>query len=162
MKLPLRAFIGLGSNLDDPRHQVLRAVTALEALPRSRVQAVSSLYMSPPMGPSDQPDYINAVVQLETALEAAALLAELQEIETRQGRVRGRRWGARTLDLDLLVYGQERIFTETLTVPHPGLPQRAFVLYPLAELAPDLDVPGYGPVQKLIQDVDPAGLVRLD
>lgn len=115
------------------------------------------------MGPQDQPDYINAVAELETMLPALRLLALLQEIENRQGRLRGPvRWGPRTLDLDLLIYGQERIVDPTLTVPHPGIAGRAFVLYPLAEIAPGLHIPGLGPLQGFLSRCPPAGLERLD
>ncbi len=137
----VEAYIGLGSNLEEPEVQLRRARQALEALPESRLLGFSRLYRSVPMGPQDQPDYINAVVLIDTRLEPHALLDALQAIETAQGRVRGRRWGERTLDLDILLYGDDQIATERLTVPHPGLAERNFVLYPLAELAPELVLP---------------------
>lgn len=156
------AYIGLGSNLNDPERQVRRAFKALAALPRSTLRKHSSLYHSRPMGPEDQPDYINAVAELETSWSAPALLSLLQDIENRQGRVRGPvRWGPRTLDLDLLIYGQERIEEADLTVPHPGIAHRAFVLYPLSEIAPDLTVPGLGALQDLLSRCPSAGLERL-
>ena len=158
---PVRAFVGLGSNLDDPLSQLQRAVNALEALDGIRLVQSSAFYRSRPMGPQDQPDFINAVVEIETALSPDALLDQLHAIEQAQGRVRERHWGPRTLDLDLLLYGDETIDSERLTVPHPGLPERAFVLYPLAELAPALVVPGRGRVDALAARLDRDGLERL-
>jgi 2-amino-4-hydroxy-6-hydroxymethyldihydropteridine diphosphokinase len=160
-------FVGLGSNLDDPRQQVRSALDALAELEASRVSGVSSLYRSAPMTgpgvPSDQPAYINAVARLESGLSAAALLEALQAIELRHGRVRGgERWGPRTLDLDILLYGDQVIDTPRLRVPHPGLAERSFVLYPLAEIAPDLDIPGVGPLRGLLARCPTAGLERLD
>ncbi|MBW3567350.1 MAG: 2-amino-4-hydroxy-6-hydroxymethyldihydropteridine diphosphokinase [Proteobacteria bacterium] len=155
------AFIGLGSNLDEPREQVRRGIAALDALEHSRLLRQSSLYASPPMGPQDQPDFINAVVELETRLPPERLLERLQAIESTQGRVRERKWGPRTLDLDLLLYGAEKISTPLLIVPHPGLPERPFVLYPLAELAPGLDIPGHGSVTALAARIPSAGTRRL-
>lgn len=136
-----RAFIGLGSNLDDPRSQLLAALDQLAAIPGTRLVAVSSIYQSAPVGPPDQPDYLNAVAELATSLAPEALLDALQAIETKQGRVRGRRWGERTLDLDLLLYGDQTIESERLVVPHPQMKQRAFVLIPLQEIAPGLSFP---------------------
>ena len=160
---PIDAFVGLGSNLQEPERQVRDALAQLAELPGSRLVAASSLYRNPPMGPADQPDYVNAVAWLSTTLSAPELLSSLQGIERRHGRVRGQveRWGPRVLDLDLLLWGQERIEADGLTVPHPGLPARAFVLYPLAELAPAMDVPGLGRVIDLRARVDGSGLVRL-
>ena len=160
MTAPVRVFIGLGSNLGEPRRQLERALYALAALEHTRLVAQSSFYHSAPMGPVDQPDYLNAVAELETLLPPEALLDQLQSIEAAQGRARSRHWGPRTLDLDLLLYGDEIISTDRLRVPHRGLPQRAFVLYPLAELAPGLDVPGAGRIEELAARVAPAGTVR--
>ncbi len=129
------AFIGLGSNLNDPPRQLQRAVTALGALPDSTVARVSSVYASAPVGPTDQPDYLNAVLLLETALPPAALLRALQDIEDAQGRERGERWGPRTLDLDLLLYGDLVLRDADLTLPHPHMHERDFVLYPLREIS---------------------------
>jgi 2-amino-4-hydroxy-6-hydroxymethyldihydropteridine diphosphokinase len=138
----IRAYIGLGSNLDDPELQLRRAIEALRCIPESRLTAVSRLYRSKPMGPAEQPDYVNAVAMFDTCLEPLPLLDALQAIETAQGRVRsGERWGARTLDLDLLLYGAEVIALPRLQVPHPGLPLRNFVLQPLFDLAPELTLP---------------------
>ncbi len=146
----LTAYIGLGSNLADPQAQLQRAFVELAGLPQSRLRAQSSLYRSAPMGPQDQPDYVNAVAALETALSPLALLAELQALEHAHQRVRGEYWGPRTLDLDLLLYADQRIDLPTLSVPHPGLYERNFVLYPLAEIAPGLDIPGFGALGELL------------
>ncbi|MEW6444937.1 MAG: 2-amino-4-hydroxy-6-hydroxymethyldihydropteridine diphosphokinase [Pseudomonadota bacterium] len=137
-----RAWIGLGANLGDPVAQVRRAISALGQAPRTRLLRTSSLYRSPPMGPSDQPEYVNAVAEIETALDPDALLDALQGIENAFGRVRLRRWGERVIDLDILVYDRLQLRHERLILPHPGIAERAFVLRPLAELAPDLDIPG--------------------
>ncbi|MCC5857002.1 MAG: 2-amino-4-hydroxy-6-hydroxymethyldihydropteridine diphosphokinase [Ectothiorhodospiraceae bacterium] len=144
------AWVGLGSNLSDPVRQVLGATSELASLPETRLVRASGLFRSPPMGPRDQPDFINAVVLLQTCLEPLVLLDRLQLIEQAHGRQRARRWGERTLDLDLLVYGNERIDLPRLTVPHPGIPHRAFVLYPLVEVSPELEIPGYGSVAGLL------------
>jgi 2-amino-4-hydroxy-6-hydroxymethyldihydropteridine diphosphokinase len=141
------AYIGLGGNQDDPPRQLRRAVDALRALPQTRVRACSGLYRSPPLRHPDivhipQADYVNAVVALETGLAALDLLDALQAIEQAQGRTRnGLRWGPRPLDLDILLYGALTLRHPRLHLPHPGLRERAFVLYPLAECAPDLRLP---------------------
>ncbi len=149
MRDDVRAWVGLGANLDDPVAQIATAVRELAALPHTRLAVVSSLYRTPPMGPPDQPDYCNAVAGLDTTLEPEKLLEALQAIEQAHRRVRGERWGPRTLDLDLLLYGTDRIASARLTVPHPGIAARVFVLAPLAEVAPDLVIPGLGPVAVL-------------
>jgi len=142
-----RAYIGIGSNLADPRRQVERAIDELAQLPHTRLLASSRLYRSAPLGPVEQPDYINAVAALDSDLAAHAVLDELLRIEVTHGRVRGSdRWGPRTLDLDLLLYGDAVINDGRLIVPHPGLAQRNFVLYPLRDIAPDLVIPGDGTV----------------
>ncbi len=153
--------VGLGSNLDAPLEQVRRAVGELDAIPGTRLTACSSLYRSPPMGPPDQPDYINAVAALRTALEPEALLDALQAIESAHGRRRLRRWGARTLDLDILLWGERRVATSRLTVPHPGLHERAFVLYPLAELDEAVAVPGGPALTELLARCPRGGLQRV-
>ncbi|HJV11538.1 MAG TPA: 2-amino-4-hydroxy-6-hydroxymethyldihydropteridine diphosphokinase [Burkholderiales bacterium] len=132
------AFVGIGSNLDDPRAQVLRAFEELAALPHTRLVKKSSLYRSAPVGYAAQPDFVNAVAQLETGLPAERLLAELQAIELRHGRSRSFANAPRTLDLDLLLYGAAQLKTTTLQVPHPRMRERAFVLKPLLEIAPQL------------------------
>lgn len=156
------AYIGLGSNLADPRRQVECAFSTLAQMPQSRVLRRSSLYATPPWGRADQPEFVNAVAEVETALSAPDLLAALLAIERGAGRVRdGERWGPRVLDLDILVYGAESIDADGLQVPHPRLKDRAFALLPLAELAPQLDVPGVGRVEALLPHVDAHGCVRL-
>lgn len=158
----VRAFIGLGSNLDGPKEQIFRAIAALRELPLSRLTAVSRLYCSAPMGPADQPDYINAVAMLDTRLSPIELLDALQAIEQAQGRVRGaERWGPRTLDLDLLLYGTERIESERLLVPHPGMAERNFVLYPLSELAPELVLPDGRALSQMLAECSGEGIEPL-
>ena len=157
------AYIGLGSNLNDPVAQILRALDSLHGLPRTRVVSHSRLYRNPPLGPQDQPDYVNAVAAVSTGLEAAELLSAVQSIERAQGRTRDAgRWGPRTLDLDILVYADAQIDQDGLRVPHAGIAERSFVLVPLAEIAPDLHVPGLGPVAVLLRSVDRSGLVAID
>ncbi|MCG5500183.1 2-amino-4-hydroxy-6-hydroxymethyldihydropteridine diphosphokinase [Ectothiorhodospira lacustris] len=159
---PVLAYIGIGANLETPRVRVLEALEALAGLPHTRLLRQSSLYRSPPMGPVDQPDYINAVAELETRLAPAALLQALLELERRHGRVRdGERWGPRTLDLDILLYGDRIIDEPHLTVPHSGMQARAFVLYPLAEIAPDLWIPDLGALEGLLARCPRNGLERL-
>lgn len=158
----MRSYIGIGSNLGDPVAHVRWAALALDALPATQVTAVSSLYRNPPMGPADQPDYVNAVAELDTELTARALLGELNRLEAEAGRRRnGERWGPRPLDLDILVHGEQRIDEADLVIPHVGLPTRAFVLYPLAEIAPHLAVPGMGPLEDLLVGVDGGDLVKI-
>lgn len=157
---PVTAYIGLGSNLDDPAGQLSSARSAIAAIPGVAELTMSSLYRSAPMGPAGQPDYVNAVMAVTTTLTAPDLLLELQRIESAQGRVRtGERWGPRTLDLDLLLYGQEQIDSDVLTVPHAGIAGREFVLYPLAEIAPgDLPVPGKGTLSDLLKACPDRGI----
>jgi 2-amino-4-hydroxy-6-hydroxymethyldihydropteridine diphosphokinase len=156
------AYIGLGSNLDNPAGQIKSARAAIAQIHGVEELACSGLYRSAPMGPQNQPDYINAVMAIKTGLAPHELLHCLQAVESRQGRVRtGERWGARTLDLDLLIYGDRQIQTADLIVPHPGLAERAFVLYPLHELAAHLRVPGLGEIDDLLAQCPPAGLERL-
>jgi 2-amino-4-hydroxy-6-hydroxymethyldihydropteridine diphosphokinase len=145
-----RAFIGLGSNLNDPASQVLAAFDELAALPSSRLLMHSSLYRSAPMGRLDQPDFINAVAQIETSLSPHELLEALLEIEHLHGRVRECSNGPRTLDLDLLIYDDLQCEDRCLTLPHPRMHLRAFVLQPLLEIAPDTRVPGHGAVAELL------------
>ncbi len=148
---PVRVYVGLGSNLSDPLYQLKQALGALRLIPRTTLLTQSRLYRSQPMGPAGQPDYLNAIVCLDTSLDAEALLDQLQAIELKQGRIRtGQRWGPRTLDLDLLLYGEYKIDTPRLQVPHPGLYVRNFVLYPLWDIAPDLVLPGQGTLAELI------------
>ena len=139
-----KAFIGLGANLGDPGAQVRRALLALAGLPGTRLVAASSLYRSAPVGYTVQPDFVNAVAEVETRLGALALLGELLATEARFGRVRTLPNAPRTLDLDLLLYGDRVISEPGLIVPHPRMHERAFVLAPLAEIAPDIAIPGKG------------------
>ncbi len=137
-----RIYIALGSNLADPMHQVQNALDALATLPDSQLIATSSLYRTPPYGPANQPDYLNAVAALETTLSAEALLDHTQRIEQQQGRVRkAERWGARTLDIDILLFGNLSINNTLLIVPHYDMHNRAFMLLPLVEIAPDITFP---------------------
>lgn len=153
-----RAHVALGANLGDPQAQVRAAMEALDALPRTRVVARSSLYLTPPWGVTEQPDFVNAVVALETALVPRALLAALQRLEAQAGRERGgTRNGPRPLDLDLLLHGEVRLADADLQVPHPRMAERAFVLLPLADIAADLEVPGLGRVDDLLENVDRSG-----
>jgi 2-amino-4-hydroxy-6-hydroxymethyldihydropteridine diphosphokinase len=158
------AYIALGSNLDQPHLQVARAFKALAQLPATRLQLRSSLYRSRPFGPVAQPDFVNAVAAVLTKLDAHELLRELKGLETRLGRAAPVvRWGPRLIDLDLLVHDRTRCSDDTLTLPHPGLAQRDFVLVPLAEICPSLDVPGVGRVSALAQALRSATtLERID
>jgi len=157
------ACVGLGSNLGDPVRQVETAMDELARLPETRLAARSSLYRSRPVGPQDQPEFINAVVVLETALTAFTLLRHMQALENNHARQRGgQRWGPRTLDLDLLLYGDEVLDTDELKVPHPEMCRRGFVLQPLLEIAPDTVIPGAGAVRDVIKGVDTSDLVRLN
>ena len=156
------AYIGVGSNLDDPQSQVLRACSKLAQLPTTRVLLTSRLYGSRPFGPIAQADFVNAAVGVLTQLEARTLLAQLRALEAILGRPeRHQKWGPRVIDLDLLSYGRERRNEPELTLPHPGIEERNFVLYPLADIAPDLDVPGLGRVTELKGRVTSEGLTLL-
>ncbi|MDH3559393.1 MAG: 2-amino-4-hydroxy-6-hydroxymethyldihydropteridine diphosphokinase [Gammaproteobacteria bacterium] len=158
----LIAYIGIGSNLNDPVAQVQEAFEALDAIPDSVLVARSSLYSSKPMGPTDQPDYVNAVAAIDTLLSPQELLKTLREIEDQQGRERaGDKWGPRILDLDLLLYGKKKINTAELVVPHPGLHERDFVIIPLGEIAGNLNIPGHGPLAVLIKHCENHSLKKL-
>ncbi len=146
------AFVGLGSNLGGPIAQVREAMRELDELPHTHRISQSRLYHSSPLGPAGQPPYVNAVAMLHTSLAPDALLAGLHDIEQRHGRQRSERWGPRTLDLDLLLFGEQQIATPRLRVPHPELHRRDFVLVPLFELAPDLYLPGLGPLADYVED----------
>ncbi|EHY9859202.1 2-amino-4-hydroxy-6-hydroxymethyldihydropteridine diphosphokinase [Vibrio parahaemolyticus] len=151
----ITAYIAVGSNLADPVSQAQQAIEALKTLPNSEFVQASSLYSSTPMGPQNQPDYINAVVAIKTNLTPLELLDCTQAIEQEQGRVRkDERWGPRTLDLDIVLYGNEVINSERLIVPHYGMREREFVLYPLAEIAPSLQLPDGTEVSELLEQVD--------
>lgn len=155
------AYVALGANLDDPAATVRAAFAALANLPDSRIVHCSSLYRTAPVGLADQPEFINAVAELETALAPEALLDALLEIEQRFGRIRAERNGPRTLDLDLLLYDDQCVDLPRLTLPHPRLHLRAFVLQPLAEIAPDLEIPGRGTVAAWLPAVANQGIVKL-
>ena len=157
------AFVALGSNLDDPRTQVTRAFAALAEIPATTVTARSRLYRSAPWGVTAQPEFVNAVAGLETQLGPRALLQALLAIERAAGRERGgERWGPRVLDLDLLVHGETALDEAGLHLPHPHLHERAFVLMPLAEIAPGLDIHGRGRVAELLACADVRGCTPLD
>lgn len=156
------AYIGIGSNLDDPRAQVQQAFIELAAIPKSMLLVCSPLYRSTAVGPGDQPDYINAAVLLDTFLTPLALLDALQSIEQDHRRVRIEHWGPRTLDLDILLLDQQTIDSERLKVPHPYLTQRNFVLYPLSDIAPALLLPDGKALKELINQCPRDGLERLE
>jgi 2-amino-4-hydroxy-6-hydroxymethyldihydropteridine diphosphokinase len=144
------AYVGVGSNLDDPARQVERALAALGRIRGTKLCAESRLYRSPPLGPQDQPDFVNAAAGMLTRLSERELLGALQDIERTLGRpAKRQRWGPRCIDLDLLLYGRSVMMSSELTLPHPGLTTRSFVLYPLADFAPDVEVPGLGTIREL-------------
>jgi 2-amino-4-hydroxy-6-hydroxymethyldihydropteridine diphosphokinase len=145
-----RAFVGLGGNLGEPRRQLLQAFEALDGLPRTKLVRRSSLFRSAPVGYADQPQFLNAVAELETELSAQRLLAELQAIEKQHGRERSFPNAPRTLDLDLLLFGSAVIDAPGLTVPHARMHERAFVLAPLVEISPLATIPGRGPAKDLL------------
>jgi 2-amino-4-hydroxy-6-hydroxymethyldihydropteridine diphosphokinase len=153
------AYVGLGSNLSEPEAQVRDAAQRLASLPRSRLVLVSRLFGSRPMGPAGQPDYVNAAAGILTELTALELLRELQALEVQAGRCAvHEHWGPRVLDLDLLIFGTEQSAGPDLVLPHPGVVERNFVLYPLADIAPDLEVPGRGRVRELLARVPADGV----
>jgi 2-amino-4-hydroxy-6-hydroxymethyldihydropteridine diphosphokinase len=156
-------YVALGSNLDDPAAQIERAFVALSELRDCKLIARSRRYRTQPLGPQDQPEFVNAAAGLLTTLAPRELLIELKSIERALGRdVPVVRWGPRRIDLDLLVHADAQISESDLVVPHRGLPQRNFVLYPLCDIAPDLHVPGHGRVRQLAARVGAAGLALLD
>ena len=156
------AYVGVGSNLSEPRAQVQRALEALGGVRDSRLVVASPLYQTPPLGDVAQPAFVNAVAGLVTRLSPEDLLSELRRLERELGREAPReRWGPRIIDLDLLVHGRETRATQELTLPHPGMAERDFVLYPLADIAPHLDVPGLGSVDSLRMRVVNRGVVPL-
>lgn len=155
------AYVGIGSNLGDSRARVEAAFDALGTIAQTRLVARSRLYRTRPFGPVQQGDFTNAAAGLLTTLPAPQLLGALREIEAAQGRVRAERWGPRTLDLDLLVYGDQRIAEAELVVPHPGIAERGFVLAPLNDIAPSLDVPGLGRVEVLLKRLPDDGIAGM-
>jgi 2-amino-4-hydroxy-6-hydroxymethyldihydropteridine diphosphokinase len=148
--MAVKAFVGLGANIGDPRAQIGRALEALGGIPATRLVRASSLWRSAPVGYAAQPDFVNAVAELETAQDARALLGELLAIEKRFGRERSFANAPRTLDLDLLLYGDRVLSEQGLQVPHPRMHERAFVLAPLVEIAPDIEIPGRGKAASLL------------
>ena len=154
-------FVALGSNLDDPVAQLRRALAELDALPSTRLLRTSSFYRTPPWGDPEQPDFVNAVTELQTALAPLPLLGSLLAIEQRMGRVRHRRNGPRVIDLDLLLHGEHVLDFDQLTLPHPRMHDRAFVIWPLAEIAPDLMLNGLGRARALAGALEGAGIERL-
>ncbi|WP_097461960.1 2-amino-4-hydroxy-6-hydroxymethyldihydropteridine diphosphokinase [Mangrovitalea sediminis] len=156
------AYIGLGSNLDRPLDQLRKAIVSLSSLPQCRLLGQSRFYRSRAVGPADQPDYVNAAVRLETGLSPIALLDHLQHIENQQGRVRHIRWGARTLDLDMLLFGDCTMTTPRLTLPHPEMANRDFVLQPLLDLTPDLSLPDGRRISELRRQCPDNHLVPLE
>jgi 2-amino-4-hydroxy-6-hydroxymethyldihydropteridine diphosphokinase len=156
------AYIALGANLDDPAAQVTAGVAALAALPQTRLLARSSFYRTAPVGNKDQPDFINAVAAVETGLQPRELLDQLLAIEFKHGRVRKFANAPRTLDLDVLLYGEVQMHEHGLTIPHPRMHERAFVLVPLAEIAPHAMVPGRGAVSELLRAVRASNVVRVE
>ena len=158
----VESYIGLGSNLNNPQLQLTTALAGLDEIPDTTLVKCSSFYRSKPVGPGNQPDYINAVALLNSGLTAQQLLSRLQSIENRQGRIRdGQRWGPRTLDLDMIMYGNESINEPGLMVPHPEIRHRNFVLMPLLELAPGIEIPGLGGADELLAAVGRTGITKL-
>jgi len=163
-------YIGLGSNLSSdlesevvtPRQHITAAIASLDEIQSTRITNKSSLYISKPVGPQDQDDYINAVVQIDTELEPLELLDKLQAIENEHGRERKERWGSRTLDLDILMYGEDTINNERLTIPHPEMLNRSFVLVPLAEINSDCAIPDKGFIRDLMLNLNQDGLELLN
>lgn len=154
-------FVGLGANVGESVPRILRVMEELGEVPGTHVLARSSLYQTAPIGNPEQPDFINAVVRLSTSLSAARLLAEMLAIERRHGRVRAEKDGPRTLDLDLLLYGDCIDADPRMTLPHPRMHERAFVLLPLDEIAPGCVIPGRGPVARLLAQVTEQGVKRI-
>jgi 2-amino-4-hydroxy-6-hydroxymethyldihydropteridine diphosphokinase len=156
------AYVGIGSNLDLPAAQIAKAIELLGGIPGSRLVSRSSLYRSAPFGGVEQPDFLNAAAALLTTLEAQDFLQALLDVEKRQGRVRGgSRWGPRLIDLDLLVFGGVIIDAPGITVPHPGIAERNFVLLPLREIAPELVIPGLGRVARIPVNMDEPSISRI-
>ncbi|MEH4694516.1 2-amino-4-hydroxy-6-hydroxymethyldihydropteridine diphosphokinase [Atlantibacter hermannii] len=156
-----RVYIAIGSNLASPLEQVNAALAALAEIPDSQIVAVSPFYRTPPLGPQDQPDYLNAAVGLDTDLAPETLLDHTQRIELQQGRERkAHRWGPRTLDLDIMLFGDRQIATPRLTVPHYDMKNRAFMLLPLVHIAPDVCFPDGVKVADILANLDPSGISR--
>lgn len=147
-----KVYIALGSNLGDRERHLLQGASDLAALPGSSALRVSSIYETAPMGPQDQPDFLNCACEINCTQDPDSLLDQLQLIERQHGRVHSaRRWSARALDLDILLYAEMQLQSDTLQIPHPGIAERSFVLWPLHELQPELFIPGHGQIKKLMQ-----------
>ena len=158
---PVTAYIALGANLEDPVVQVRAGLAALATLPDTQLLMQSSLYRTAPVGYADQPDFINAVAAVDTELSPRELLDALLAIELTHGRVRQFANAPRALDLDVLLYDDVKVNESGLTIPHPRMHERAFVLAPLAEIAPLCEIPGHGRVSELLRSLDPQGVTRL-
>ena len=155
----MKVFVAMGSNLGDREAHILQAADDITQLPDCTSLVASAIYQSAPMGPQDQPDYLNSACSFECELTPQQLLVELKTIERQHGRTQSTlRWTARPLDLDILLFGDQQIESPELTIPHPGIASRSFVLWPLAELQPDLHLPGLGPVQELMKSCEPLGI----
>lgn len=150
-----KIFVGIGSNLGDASSQVKSAISQINKIPQVRVVRAASLYGSKPFGPVEQNDFVNTVIEIGSSLEPLDLLRELKQLEQSMGRVHGVRWGPREIDLDILVYGSRNISSAKLQLPHPGISERAFVLVPLAELEPELMLPGELPIKDAVQQLAP-------
>ncbi|WP_321324395.1 2-amino-4-hydroxy-6-hydroxymethyldihydropteridine diphosphokinase [Thiomicrorhabdus sp.] len=155
-------YLGLGSNLANPVEQLKKALKSISVLPKTHLDQCSSFYGSKPLGPQDQPDFVNAVCKIQSELSPQELLLSLQKIEQEQGRIKKRHWGERVIDLDILLYGEQLIETETLIVPHSQIALRDFVLVPLAEISPGLVIPGKGLVTDLLDNLDESYLMTLN
>jgi len=164
IEAPSRAYVGVGGNVGDVETTIAEAMWALDSLPQTSIRAQSRLYRTPPWGNTEQPPFLNAVVELQTRLTPRVLLDLLLDIELRFGRDRseGEKWGPRALDLDLLVFGEEQLDEPGMHIPHPHLHERAFVLVPLAEIAPRLEINGVGRVADLVQGVDTTGIEPIE
>lgn len=156
--MPVTVYMGLGSNLDNPELQLQRGVDHIASDPNIYLLKCSKLYRSKPLGPSGQADYCNAVISVSSNLQSECLLDRLQAVEKKHGRMRAAKWGPRTLDIDMLLYGDEVISTLRLTIPHNQMHLRSFVLYPLGDVAPDIIVPGRGVLSSMLDNVDSGGL----
>lgn len=159
--MSILTYIALGSNLNDPMHMVSSGLDALNTLAGATLITQSSWYRSKAIGPGEQADYVNGVAKLTTSLSSQELLSELQTIEKNHGRERHERWAARTLDLDILLYGNSIVGEENLTIPHPRLMERNFVLYPLAEISPELVLPNGLSLQSLLDRCPLEGLDKI-
>ena len=154
-------FLGLGSNLDDSRRNIRRAAELLARTELLEIKQLSPLYATPPMGPQNQPDFVNAVAEIQTALEPQDLLTICKSVESQMGRVTSERWGPRVIDIDILVFDDQIFRAENLQIPHTGISHRSFVLYPLADLAPELEIPGLPSLTELIKQLGAAEIHRI-